>query len=405
MKIIVKKFGGTSVGSIKRIREAANIIKQDCSLDVRVAVVVSAMGKATDELVSLANQITANPIKREMDVLMSSGEQVSSSLLSITLNDMGIDACSFLAHQIKVSTDSNYTKARILNIDSKNIMDAFKEKKVVIIAGFQGINSKGDITTLGRGGSDTSAVAIAACLKADLCEIYTDVDGVYTADPRYVKKAKKHKSITFEEMLEMSSLGAGVLHSRSVELAMNNNIKLHVRSAFNNTEGTLIMNEEDILEKLVVSGITIKKNQSRFSIAKVPDLPGVAACLFEELAKKNIIVDVIVQSSAQSNFNDMSFTIPSEDYEDSKEAIDNFLKTYKDCDGVDYRDDVAILSVVGIGMKSHTGVAAKMFRILSDNNINIGMITTSEIKISCIIGVEYSELAMNKLHDAFGLSM
>ena len=404
MKTIVQKFGGTSVANIERIQEVAKIIQKSYQAKNQIAVILSAMGQTTDDLVKFAEQITTNPAKREVDVLLSAGEQISISLLAITLINMGIPAQSFLGYQIKISTDDKFTKARILSIDDTQLKKAFLQKKVVIIAGFQGIDNENNITTLGRGGSDTSAVAIAQALKADLCEIYTDVDGIYTADPRLVQKAKKHEQITYEEMLEMSSLGAGVLHPRSVELAMKNNIKLHVRSAFNRSKGTLVMNEKNILEKLVVSGVTIKKHQSRFFIKHVPDLPGVAACLFEELEKKNIIVDIIVQSSAKNNFNDISFTIPNEDHFGAKEAINSFMKTHKDCEGFHYKENIAILSIIGFGMKSHTGVAAKMFRVLAKHHINIGMITTSEIKISCVINSNQAELALKKLHDAFALS-
>ena len=404
MKTIVKKFGGTSVSNIERIKEVAKIIEKSYLQGNQIAVILSAMGSTTDNLVKLANEITPNPTKREIDVLLSTGEQISVSLLAITLMDMGIPAQSFLGYQIQILTDDKFNKARILKIDNTKLKQAFLEKKVAIIAGFQGIDKENNITTLGRGGSDTSAVAIAQALKADLCEIYTDVDGIYTADPRLVKEVKKHQSITYEEMLEMASLGAGVLHPRSVELAMKHDIKLHVRSAFNSTKGTLVMNEENILEKLVVSGITVKKDQSRFFIKHVPDLPGVAACLFEELEKKNIVVDIIVQSSAKDRFNDISFTVPRKDYKDAEDSIYSFMNIYKACEGFDYRENITILSVVGIGMKSHTGIAAKMFRVLSNHNINIGMITTSEIKISCVIDNKYAELALKKLHDAFNLS-
>ncbi|WP_000352896.1 aspartate kinase, partial [Leptospira interrogans] len=355
------------------------------------------------ELVDLAAKISSNPPKREMDMLLSTGEQISTALLAMALWEIGVPATSFTGSQIKLLTDGNFSNAKIKMIDRSRIDSALNEGKVVIIAGFQGIDAEENITTLGRGGSDTSAVAVAAILGAKECEIYTDVDGVYTADPRVVPSAKKHKQITYEEMLELASLGAGVLHSRSVELGMNYDVVIHVRSSFNDNIGTLVVSEDKIMEKLKVSGVTAKNDQARITIAGVPDKPGLAAGLFGELSSKHILVDMIVQSSPHNGINTISFTIPKKDVHEAKPILEGFSKSHN-AKEPEINENIAIVSAVGVGMKSHVGVAAGMFKALADNGINIEMISTSEIKISCVIAESQAKIAVNKIHDVFGLS-
>ncbi|WP_061249608.1 aspartate kinase [Leptospira alstonii] len=401
--IIVQKYGGTSVGTPERIRNVAKRIKSYHDKGQQVVVVVSAMGHTTDELVDLAAKISANPPKREMDMLLSTGEQISTALLAMALWEIGVPATSFTGSQIKLLTDGNFSNAKIKMIDRSRIDSALNEGKVVIIAGFQGIDEDENITTLGRGGSDTSAVAIAAVLGAKECEIYTDVDGVYTADPRVVPNAKKHTQITYEEMLELASLGAGVLHSRSVELGMNYDVVIHVRSSFNENIGTLVVSEDKIMEKLKVSGVTAKSDQARITIAGVPDKPGLAAGLFGELSSKHILVDMIVQSSPHNGINTISFTISKKDVHEAKPILRSFSKSHN-AQEPEINENIAIVSAVGVGMKSHVGVAAGMFKVLADNGINIEMISTSEIKISCVIPEDQAKVAVNKIHDVFGLS-
>ncbi|ALO26311.1 aspartokinase [Leptospira borgpetersenii] len=401
--IIVQKYGGTSVGTPERIQNVARRIKSYHDKGQQIAVVVSAMGHTTDDLVELAAKISANPPKREMDMLLSTGEQISTALLAMALWEIGVPATSFTGSQIKLLTDGNFSNAKIKMIDRSRIDTALNEGKVAIIAGFQGIDEEENITTLGRGGSDTSAVAVAAVLGAKECEIYTDVDGVYTADPRIVPNAKKHTQITYEEMLELASLGAGVLHSRSVELGMNYDVVIHVRSSFNENQGTLVMSEDKIMEKLKVSGVTAKSDQARITIAEVPDKPGLAARLFGELNSKHILVDMIVQSSPHNGINTISFTISKKDVLQAKPILQGFSKTHN-AKEPEINESIAIVSAVGVGMKSHVGVAAGMFQALADNGINIEMISTSEIKISCVIPEDQAKIAINKIHDVFGLS-
>ncbi|AVV51783.1 Aspartokinase [Leptospira santarosai] len=401
--IIVQKYGGTSVGTPERIQNVAKRIKSYHDKGQQIAVVVSAMGHTTDELVELAAKISSNPPKREMDMLLSTGEQISTALLAMALWEIGVPATSFTGSQIKLLTDGNFSNAKIKMIDRSKIDAALNDGKVAIIAGFQGIDEEENITTLGRGGSDTSAVAIAAVLGAKECEIYTDVDGVYTADPRIVPNAKKHAQITYEEMLELASLGAGVLHSRSVELGMNYDVIIHVRSSFNENRGTLVMSEDKIMEKLKVSGVTAKSDQARITIAEVPDKPGLAAGLFGELNSKHILVDMIVQSSPHNGINTISFTIPKKDVLQAKPILQGFSKAHNAREP-EINESIAIVSAVGVGMKSHVGVAAGMFQALADNGINIEMISTSEIKISCVIPEDQAKIAINKIHDVFGLS-
>ncbi len=399
-RIVVQKYGGTSVGDTTKIQNVARRIKRYHDEGNKVAVVVSAMGHTTDELVDLADKISQNPPKREMDMLLSTGEQVSIALLAIALNEIGVPAQSFTGSQVKILTDGNFSNAKIEMIDRTRIDEAFNKNKVVIVAGFQGIDKDQNIVTLGRGGSDTSAVALAASLGADECEIYTDVDGVYTADPRKIPNAKMHKQITYEEMLELASLGAGVLHSRSVELGMNYNVVIHVRSSFHDKPGTLVMSEDKIMEKMKVSGVTAKGDQARVTIADVKDKPGIAADLFTQLANKDVIVDVIVQSSPRDGINTISFTIAKKDISAAKPIIDSYAKS--NGNGISEIDEnISIVSAVGVGMKSHVGVAAKMFQALADQKINIEMISTSEIKISCVIRQNQAEEAVKALHSAF----
>jgi aspartate kinase len=399
-KIIVQKYGGTSVGDPTKIKNVANRIKSYFDEGHNIAVVVSAMGHTTDELVDLAEKITTNPPKREMDMLLSTGEQISVALLAMALDAIGVPAKSFTGYQIKMMTDGNHSNAKIDSIDRTRIDQAFQERKVAIIAGFQGIDKDENITTLGRGGSDTTAVAIAAALGAEECEIYTDVNGVYTTDPNKVKEAKMLKQITYDEMLELASLGAGVLHSRSVELAMNYGVTIHVRSSFHREPGTLVVSEDKIMEKMKVSGVTVKSDQAIVTIPDVKDQPGIAAELFSALSSKQIIVDVIVQSSPRDGINTISFTISKNDVQTTKSVI-NDIKKKMLAGEVEIDEDIAILSAVGVGMKSHVGVAAQMFKALANVGINILMISTSEIKISCVIPQSKSKEGLQAVHSAF----
>ncbi|MCB1190215.1 MAG: aspartate kinase [Leptospiraceae bacterium] len=400
--IIVQKYGGTSVGDTEKIKNVARRIKKYHDSGQRVVVVVSAMGHTTDELVELANKVNPKPSRREMDMLLSTGEQVSISLLAMALEALEIPAHSFTGAQIKLLTDGKFSNAKIEMIDRTNIDSALSKGKVVIVAGFQGIDRDGNITTLGRGGSDTSAVAIAAVLGAKECEIFTDVDGVYTADPNKVKSAKKHKMITYEEMLELASLGAGVLHGRSVELAKKYDVVLHVRSSFHENTGTLVVSEDKVLEKVIVSGVTVKSDQARVTILDVPDKPGIAAELFSILAGSDVFVDVIVQSSPYKGRNTISFTTPRENVADAKTILEKFAGVHN-ITSVEVDEKISILSVVGVGMKSHVGIAADMFKALAQNQINIEMISTSEIKISCVIKDEHAQAALHAVHSAFNL--
>jgi aspartate kinase len=399
-RIIVQKYGGTSVGTTDKIKNVARRIKIYHDRGDHVVVVVSAMGHTTDELIELAEKLSDNPPRREMDMLLSTGEQVSVSLLAIALEAIGVPARSFTGSQVKMMTDGNFSNAKIEMIDRTRIDEALKENKVAIVAGFQGIDKEGNITTLGRGGSDTSAVAIAATLGATECEIYTDVDGVFTADPNKVNGAKMHERITYDEMLELASLGAGVLHSRSVELAKNYDVVIHVRSSFKEIPGTLVVSEEKLMEHIRVSGVTIKNEEARITIPDVPDKPCIAAELFGALAKADVIVDVIVQSSPSNGKNTISFTISRKSVKDALPLLEKFVEANK-TGKIELNEKIAIISAVGVGMKSHVGVAAQMFKALADNNINIEMITTSEIKISCVIPEAQGKSALKAIHDEF----
>ncbi|QER41441.1 aspartate kinase [Thermodesulfobacterium sp. TA1] len=400
--LIVQKYGGTSVANLERIRKVAERVIKYKNEGHDLVVVVSAMAGETDRLINLAKEITPNPPLRELDLLVSTGEQVTSALLAITLQSMGYDAVAFLGYQIPIYTTNLFTKAKIKDIKVDKIKKELNQGKIVVVAGFQGVTEDGDITTLGRGGSDTTAVALAAALKADLCEIYTDVEGVYTADPRIVSNARKLKKISYEEMLEMASSGAKVLEMRSVELAMIYKVNLVVKSSFTETEGTLITEEDEEMEKVVVSGITYSRNEARISIYGVPDKPGIAAQIFGPIGEKGIIVDMIIQTVHPDNKADITFTVPRTDYTQAMEIIKEVAKKLK-AERVEGDDKIAKVSIVGAGMRTHSGVATKMFETLAKHGINIMMISTSEIKISCVIDEKYTELAVRALHEAFNL--
>lgn len=400
--LIVQKYGGTSVGNVDRIKAVASRVIKAVNAGNKVVVIVSAMSGETDKLINLANQIAAAPTEREMDMLLSSGERITCALTAMAVEDLGCKALAFTGRQAGIITDAIHTKAKIERITGDRVKTALDAGYVVVIAGFQGITEGGtDVTTLGRGGSDLSAVAIASALKADLCEIYTDVDGVYTADPNIVSDARKLDRVSYEEMLELASLGAKVLQTRSVEFAMKYDVPVVVRSSFNDHPGTLVTKEDEAMEKVVVSGVAHDKNQTKITIMGVPDKPGIAAGLFKGIADANIIVDMIVQNvGSDGKSTDISFTVPKTD---SKRALNLTEKIAKELEakGVNQREDIAKVSIVGVGMRTHSGVAAQMFEVLSKHGINIIMISTSEIKISCVIDAKYTELAVRVLHDAF----
>uniref|UniRef100_A0A832GP45 Aspartokinase n=1 Tax=Caldimicrobium thiodismutans TaxID=1653476 RepID=A0A832GP45_9BACT len=400
--LIVQKYGGTSVANLERIRKVAERIISYKKKGHDLVVVVSAMAGETDRLLGLAREVTPEPALRELDMLVSTGEQVTSSLLAITLQSMGYKAIALLGHQIPIYTNGLFTKARIKDIKIEKIKKELSEGKIVVVAGFQGVTEEGDITTLGRGGSDTTAVALAAALKADLCEIYTDVEGVYTADPRIVPQARKLPKISYEEMLEMASSGAKVLEMRSVELAMIYRVPLVVRSSFNDHEGTLITEEDEEMEKVLVSGVTYNRNEARISIYGLPDRPGVAAKIFGPIGEAGINVDMIIQTGRPDGKADLTFTVPRTDF---KQALEIVKKVGEELgiERIEGDDKIAKVSIVGAGMRTHSGVATKMFETLAKHGINIMMISTSEIKISCVIEEKYTELAVRALHEAFNL--
>lgn len=402
MALIVQKYGGTSVGSIERIARVADKIIADVQVGHQVIVVVSAMSGETDRLINLAKSITPRPSMREYDTLISTGEQVTIALLAIALESKGQKARSFTGAQVKILTDSIHTKARILSIDAENIQAALAQGKVVVVAGFQGIDELNNITTLGRGGSDTTAVAIAAALKADECQIYTDVDGVYTTDPRIVKTARRLNSITFDEMLEMASSGSKVLQIRSVEFASKYRVPLRVLSSFEAGPGTLITTEEAMMEKPIISGVAFNRNEAKITVQGVPDMPGIAYRILGPVADANIEIDVIVQNVGTNGKTDFTFTVHSNDFERAMEVLEAQVA---DLGAVQVLGDVGIakIALVGIGMRSHAGVAAKMFKTLADEGINIQMISTSEIKITVVVDEKYLELSVRALHSAFGL--
>ena len=402
--LIVQKYGGTSVGNPDRIKAVATRVVATVRQGHKVVVIVSAMSGETDKLIGYAGQVSSNPTEREMDLLLSSGERITTALTSMAISELGQKAIAFTGRQAGIITDAVYTKAKIERIDADKVNKALDNGYAVVIAGFQGVTEDDEITTLGRGGSDLSAVAVAAALNADLCEIYTDVDGVYTTDPNIVPEARKLEKISYEEMLELASLGAKVLQTRSVEFAMNYNVPVVVRSSFNNNPGTLVTKEDQDMEKVVVAGVAYDKNQAKLTVMHVPDKPGIAARLFNTIADANIVVDVIVQNvSADGLSADISFTVPKTD---SRRALELAQRLADDlgAKGVDVRDDLAKISVVGVGMRTHSGVAAQMFGTLSKHGVNIMAISTSEIKVSCLIEAKYTELAVRVLHEEFGLN-
>jgi len=400
--LIVQKYGGTSVANLERIRNVAEMVAEYKRAGHDLVVVVSAMAGETDRLINLAKSITENPPLRELDMLVSTGEQVTSALLAITLQAMGYKARAFLGYQIPIYTTDLFTKARIKEIKVDTIKSALARGEIVVVAGFQGVTEEGDITTLGRGGSDTTAVALAAALKADLCEIYTDVEGVYTADPRIVPKARKLAKVSYEEMLEMASSGAKVLEMRSVELAMIYKVPLVVRSSFSRANGTSITEEDEEMEKVLVSGITYNRNEARISIYGVPDVPGVAAKIFGPIGDAGIIVDMIIQTARPDGKADLTFTVPRTDFKQAMEIVKKIAEELK-AERVEGDDSIAKVSIIGAGMRTHSGVATKMFETLANHGINIMMISTSEIKISCVIDEKFTELAVRALHEAFQL--
>jgi len=402
MALIVQKFGGTSMGSIERIKHVAKRVIEEKERGNDVVVVVSAMSGETDRLLKLIHEIAKEPNEKDIDFVVSTGEQVSAGLLSASLNDLGYPAVALTGWQAGIKTDAAHTKARILSINPDKILKLVKEGKIVVITGFQGVDEEGQITTLGRGGSDTSAVAITAALKAERCDIYTDVDGVYTADPRIVGDAKRIDVLSYEEMLELASLGAKVLQIRSVEFAMKYGVPIRVRSTFTEDEGTLIKEEDKNMERVIVRGIAHNKNESRITVERVPDKPGIAAKIFDALAEANIPVDMIVQNVSVDGFTDISFTVEKGDAQKAERITKEIAKEIGAKDVI-RDDDIAKVSIVGLGMRSHAGVAGKVFETLAKYGINIIMISTSEIKISCIIDEKFTELAVRVLHEAFGL--
>jgi aspartate kinase len=402
MALIVQKYGGTSVADLERIRNVANRVVATYNQGNDVVVILSAMAGITDGLIDMAQQVTHYPEKRELDVLLATGEQTTAALLAITLNAMNYRAQSLLGFQAEVVTDCTFGNARIMDIGATRINELLANRTIVVVAGFQGCDANGNITTLGRGGSDTSAVAIAAAIKADICEIYTDVNGVYTTDPNICSTARKIDRISYEEMLEMASLGAKVLQIRSVEFAKKYNVAVHVRSSFTEEEGTMVVNEDKSMERLVVSSVTVNKKEARITLIKVPDQPGVAAKIFSPLATAGINVDMIIQNRHSGKFNDLTFTVPTPDYEKAM-ALAREIASEIHAEDVLGDVNIAKVSVIGVGMKNHSGVASLMFAALADENINILMISTSEIRISCVIAEKYAELAVRTLHTAFGL--
>ena len=399
--LIVQKYGGTSVGNPERIKNVAKRVVRTKEEGHDVVVVLSAMSGETDKLINLANQVSENPDPREMDMLVSTGERVTIALLAMAIQSLGYKAQSFTGRQAGIISDCVHTKARIERISGERVKQALKEGKIAVVAGFQGISeTSDDVTTLGRGGSDLSAVAVAAALKADLCDIYTDVDGVYTTDPNMVPQARKLDKISYDEMLELASLGAKVLQTRSVEFAKKYNVPVRVLSSFNDNPGTLVTKEDSDMEKVVVSGVAYDKNQVKVTVTGVPDKPGVAAQIFNEISTNNIIVDMIIQNIGEGGLTDMSFTVPKTDARKISELMKKVVAEIG-AKGVTVKEDIAKISIVGVGMRSHSGVAARMFSAMAKEGINIMMISTSEIKISIVIDAKYTELAVRVLHETF----
>ena len=402
MALIVQKYGGTSVADPDRIANVANRVVKGWRDGNKMVVVLSAMAGETDRLIRLATELAEDPDPRELDVLLASGEQVTVSLFSMFLRSQGVPATSLLSHQARIYTDKAYGRARIIGIDTARIREELKRNRVVTVAGFQGVDEVGNITTLGRGGSDTTAVAIAAALKADLCEIYTDVDGVYTADPRIYSKARKLERIAYDEMLELASLGAKVLEIRSVGFAKRYSVPLAVRSSFTEEPGTLMTVEDEEMEEIPVTGVALSRSDARVTVTRVPDRPGIAVRLFKPMADANIVVDMIIQNTGIDGFTDLTFTVPRGDLEKALKLIDPVAREIE-AQRVSSDEHIAKVSIVGVGMKNNSGIAARMFEVLAGAGINIMMISTSEIKISVVIADKYGELAVRVLHDAFGL--
>ncbi|MBC7246804.1 MAG: aspartate kinase [Actinobacteria bacterium] len=401
-RIIVQKYGGTSVADTEKIKNVARRVSENRKRGDHVVVVISALGDTTDRLIKLAHSISENPREREMDMLLATGEQVSVALLSMAMHELGYEAISFTGAQVGIVTDSTHTRAKILDVKVGRILEELEKGSVVIVAGFQGVSLDDQITTLGRGGSDTTAVALAAALKADVCEIYTDVEGVYTADPRLVPEARKLSRVTYEEMLEMAATGARVLQLRSVEFARNYGVVMHVRSSFSEEEGTWISGEEDRMEKAIISGVTHDVDEAKVTVFDVPDRPGVAAALFQALAAENINVDMIIQNVSEDQRTAISFTVSKEDLRKAEE-ITREVAERLEAGGVSVDESIAKVSLVGAGMRTHPGVAADMFSALAESGINIEMISTSTIKISCVIRAEDVKKAVRAIHKKFGL--
>jgi aspartate kinase len=400
--LIVQKYGGTSVGDLDRIRNVARRSLRAQQAGNQVVVVVSAMSGETNRLLKLTTQIAQKPSQREQDVVASTGEQVTVGLLALAIQDLGGQSRSFLGHQVRITTDSTFANARIRSIDDSKLRESLRKGEIAVVAGFQGQTDEGDITTLGRGGSDTTAVALAAALDADACEIFTDVDGVYTTDPNITKRARKLDRISYEEMLELASQGAKVLQIRSVEFAAKYKVKLWVKSSFSDDPGTLVCEEDAAMEDVIVNGIAVQRDEGRLVMRNVPDQPGVASKVFGALAQANIVVDVIVQTPSHDGRTDIAFTVGRLDFDKAREVTERVGKAIN-AGAVETETGIAKVSIVGVGMRNHAGVAARMFKVLADEGINIRVISTSEIKITCIIDEKYSELAVRALHTAFGL--
>ena len=400
MALIVQKYGGTSVGSPERIRAVAARVAATRKAGNDLIVVVSAMAGETNRLLALASDLAGQPSEREVDVLLSTGESASAALLSIALGDLGVPACSFLGHQVRIDTDSAFGKARIRRIDDERLRSVLTDGRTAVVAGFQGVDEASNITTLGRGGSDTSAVAVAAAMKADVCEIYTDVDGVYTTDPRICPKARKLERISYDEMLELASLGAKVLQIRSVEFAKRYRVPVHVRSSFDEVTGTWVVQEEKGMEEVLVSGVTLDRDQAKITLRSVPDRPGLAARIFGPIAAANVVVDMIIQNASAAGDTDVTFTVAKGDARRALGVIESLGKEIG-APSASADTDIVKVSVVGLGMRSHAGVAARMFDTLAHEGINIQMISTSEIKISVVIDAKYGELAVRALHATF----
>ena len=400
MDLLVQKYGGTSVATVERIKQVAAKIHSAKRAGKDLVVVVSAMAGETNRLVALAQEISEMPDEREKDVLLASGEQVAVALLSLALKELGQPARSFLGHQVRIETDRAYGKAHIRNIDSRKIVQSLQAGEVVVVAGFQGVDEDDNITTLGRGGSDTSAVALAAFLNAEACEIYTDVEGVFTTDPAICQDARKLPRVSYDEMIELASTGAKVLEIRSVEFAKKFSVPVHVRSTFVDAAGTWLIGEDESMDDVLVSGVSYDKNEAKITLVRVPDRPGLAAQIFGPIAEAHIVVDMIIQNASEDGTTDLTFTVSKADHKKALAIVERTLPALQ-AKGVRVDTDIAKVSVVGVGMRTHAGVAAKMFEVLGREGINIEMISTSEIKISVVIDAKYTELAVRVLHDAF----